>query len=268
MKTPMKFASCLALTLATAAFSLRAEPTPPPGKTTPVTLPPRETVLFVCAHPDDLEGCLGLALLMRTKYAIQVVDFTRGEGGCGDAGFRDGTTAVKRIAEERNVCKALGCDPIFLSQINFKGRAYAEPYVTAELERILLERRPKAVFTHWPVDTHPDHVQCSAATQHALHNVKRDHGFTSELYFFEETVHQTMNFHPQYFVDISSVFPEAEEVIARYVCQDGPTIAKNKKKRTAAHGRTTPRPVAFAEPYATFSGKPLRGGVLEEFAIR
>ena len=28
------------------------------------------------------------------------------------------------------------------------------------------------------------------------------------------------------------------------------------------------RAVAFAEPYATFSGKPLCGGVLEEFAIR
>ena len=228
---------------------------------------PRDAVLLVCAHPDDLEGCLGLALLMRSKYAVQVVDFTRGEGGCGEAGYLDGSTAVKRIAEERSICKALGCDPIFLSQINFRGRAYAEPYVTAELERIIVERRPKAVFAHWPVDTHPDHVQCSAAVQHALFNVKRDHGFSCELYFFEETVQQTMNFHPQYYVDISPVMSEATELIGRYVCQNGTMLAENKKKRTAAHGRSAPRPVKFAEPYATFSGKPLRGGVLEEFAI-
>ena len=228
---------------------------------------PRETVLFVCAHPAALEGCLGLALLMRTKYDVQVVDFTRGEGGCGEAGYRDGSTAVKRIAEERSVCKALGCDPIFLSQINFRGRAYAEPYVTSELEGLIVGRRPRAVFTHWPVDTHPDHVQCSAAVQHALFNVRRDHGFSCELYFFEETVAQTMNFNPQYYVDVSSVFPEAMELIALYACQNGARIAENKKARTAAHGRAAPRPVAFAEPYATFSGKPLEGGVLEEWAM-
>ena len=226
---------------------------------------PRETVLFVCAHPDDLEGCLGLALLMRKKYAVQVVDFTRGEGGCGEAGYRDGSTAVKRIAEERSVCKALGCDPVFLSQINFKGRAYAEPYVTSELEGIIVSRRPKAVFTHWPVDVHPDHVQCSAAVQHALYNVGRDHGFSCELYFFEEPEWQTMNFHPQYYVDVSSVFPEVMELIALYACQNGSRIAEKKKARNAAHGRSAARPVAFAEPYATFSGKLLPGGVLAEW---
>ena len=123
------------------------------------------------------------------------------------------------------------------------------------------------MFAHWPVDTHPDHVQCSAAVQHALFNVKRDHGFSCELYFFEETVQQTMNFHPQYYVDISPVMSEAMELIGRYVCQNGAKIAENKKARTAAHGSSAPRPVEFAEPYATFSGKPRRGGVLEEFAI-
>ena len=76
-----------------------------------------------------------------------------------------------------------------------------------------------------------------------------------------------MNFHPQYYVDISPVMSEATELIGRYVCQNGTMLAENKKKRTAAHGRSAPRPVKFAEPYATFSGKPLRGGVLEEFAI-
>ena len=227
----------------------------------------RDTVFFIGAHPDDMEGCLGLALLMRTKYDVQVIDFTRGEGGCGEEGYRDGSTAVKRIAEEKSVCKALGCDPVFLSQINFKGRAYAEPYVTAELERLILERRPKAVFTHWPVDTHPDHVQCSAAVQHALYNVRRDRGFSCELYFFEETVSQTMNFHPQYYVDVTSVLPEAMELIRRYVCQNGAKIAENKRVRVAAHGRAAPEPVAFAEPYATFSGRPRRGGVLEEWAV-
>ena len=228
----------------------------------------KDTVFFIGAHPDDIENCMGLMLRMRDKYDVQVIDFTRGEGGCGPKGFYDGTTAVLRVAEEREVCKAFGLEPVFLSQINCKGRAYAEAHVTGEIEKLLQERRPRAVFVNWPIDGHPDHVQCSAATMHALFNVKRDTGFTTELYFYEEPPTECQNFRcDAYYVDVSGQIDEACDLIGRYKCQKGWRIAENKRRRIAAHGANAPNPVAFAEVYTTFVGDPIPGGVLEEYAV-
>ena len=80
-------------------------------------------------------------------------------------------------------------------------------------------------------------------------------------------VGQTMNFHPQYYVDVSSVMPEAVELLGRYVCQNGARLAEGKKARLAAHGRRSPRPMAYAEPYATFTGRIRPGDILAEWAV-
>ena len=230
------------------------------------SLEAKDTVFFVGCHPDDIENCLGLMLRMREKYDIQVIDFTRGENGCGPKGYADGTTAVKRIAEEREVCKAFGCEPIFLSQINHNGMAHAEPQVTAEIEKLIVERKPKAVFVNWPIDGHPDHVQCSAATMHAVFQARK--AAPTELYFYEEPPGEGYNFNCHcYYVDVSEQIDEACALCCKWACQHGDRIAKKKRIRLAKHGATAPKPVAFAEVYTTFKGDAVPGGVLEEFAI-
>ena len=228
----------------------------------------RESVFFIGAHPDDLECCLGLMLRMKDRYDIQMIDFTRGEGGLGKAGYLDGTTAVKRVAEEREVAKTFGCEPIFLTQVNYRGRAYAEPYVTAEIEKLLVERKPRAVFVNWPVDGHPDHVQCAAATLHAVYNVKRDHKLTTEVYFYEEPPDEGQNFTPKaYYVDVTEQMDEAYALCCKWACQNGARIGTRKRARLAKHGANAPQPVSFAEVYTTFTGEPMPDGVLAEFAV-
>lgn len=234
-----------------------------------LTLAAKDQVLFFGAHPDDFEACMGLALRMRSDFDVSIVDFTRGEGGCGEEGFRDGSTGRKREAEEREVAKAFGTEPVFLSQVNFKGRyAFANEKVTGEIEDLLLACRPKAVFTHWPLDTHPDHVQCSAAVQHALFNVRRDHRFKTELYFYEVPPWETMNFRPAYHVDITDEIALATNLICKYVCQNGAKIARDKLGRVARQGLEAPVRVAYAERYATFSGRQIPGGVLDRYALK
>ena len=230
----------------------------------------KDIVMFVGAHPDDVENCMGLALRMKDDYDVRVVDMTRGEGGCGTEGWRDGTTAVKRVAEERAVCKELGCEPVFLTAVNYRGRAYAEPYVTSEIEKLLTEWRPKAVFVNWPIDGHVDHVQCAAAVMHAVWNVRRDNGFdpkrfSTELYFYEEPAGETVNYRPLYYVDVTPTIRKAHEVICKYVCQNGKMIADRKLVRTAARGKEAPHAVEYAETYTTFNGERYPGGVLEKY---
>ena len=228
----------------------------------------KDVILYVGAHPDDLEAVAGLAFRMKDDYDFRVADFTRGEGGCGPEGFYDGSTGRTRTEEERRACALLGCEPVFLGQTNFQGRlAFANKTVTRTIEDLVWELKPKAVITHWPVDTHPDHVQCSAAVQHALYNLRRDRGFTTELYFNEEPPSQTINYRPTYYVDVTAVEAQALELVRCYVCQDGEKIAKNKAARMRERGREAKPQVTCAETYTTFSGKPLVGGILERYAL-
>ena len=87
----------------------------------------KDIVMFVGAHPDDVENCMGLALRMKDDYDVRVVDMTRGEGGCGKEGWQDGTTAVKRVAEERAVCGELGCEPVYLTAASWRSTRRRSP---------------------------------------------------------------------------------------------------------------------------------------------
>jgi len=233
-----------------------------------LTLEAKETVFFIGCHPDDIENCMGLMLRMKEKYDVQVIDFTRGENGCGPEGYYDGSTGVKRVAEERAVCKTFGIEPIFLSQVNHSGMAHAEPQVTQQIADLIVERRPKAVFVNWPIDGHVDHVQCAAATMHGIWFAKKRLGYAPELYFYEEPPWEGQNFRCHaYYVDVTDQIDEACKLIGKYVCQKGERIAERKRVRLAKHGVDAPKPVSFAEVYTTFTGDRIPGGVLEEYVI-
>ena len=208
----------------------------------------RDCVAFVCAHPDDLAGCSGTAFLLAEKFDIRVIDFTRGEGGLGKAGFLDGSTAKIRMAEERAACAMLGTEPYFLGETNYCGKmAYAGRRVTEELAGIFGEIKPRAVILHWPLDMHPDHVQSTAAALHALHLA----GLKPEIYFQEQTS-QSRSFQPVYYVDITRVKERKDELIMCYKCQNAPGIRQRKEEDSIFRGRRID--VRYAEAFGVFEG--------------
>ena len=225
-------------------------------------------VLYVGAHPGDLGTVAGLAFRMKGDYDFRVADFTRGEGSCGPDGFYDGSAGQIRAEEERKACALLGCEPVFLGQTNFQGRlAFADETATRAIEDLIWQLKPKAVITHWPVDADSDHLQCSAAVQHAVYNVQRDRNFSTELYFSEGSPSQTMNYCSTYSVDVTPFEAKALELVNCYVSQDGAALARDKAARLRERGREAMPPVVCAETYTTFSGDPLVGGVLEEYLL-
>jgi LmbE family N-acetylglucosaminyl deacetylase len=207
----------------------------------------RERVVFVCAHPDDLAGCSGTALLLSEKFDVRVVDFTKGEGGLGEAGYLDGSCAKTRMAEERAACAMLGTEPYFLSETNFHGAAYAGRKVTQELVDIFNELKPRAVILHWPLDTHPDHVQSTAAALHALYLAK----MKPEIYFQEQTT-QSRTFQPAYYVDITRVKKRKDELIMCYKCQWPEPMRKRKEDDAVFRGRRIG--VKYAEAFGVYEG--------------
>ena len=218
----------------------------------------KEAILFLNAHPDDTDGFAGTAYLLKDRYDIHVVDLTRGELGLGSAGLKDGSTAYRRTQEETKAQAYYGARLHFLSEVD--GSAAAGDRPASELAKILLEIKPRAVFTHWPIDNHADHAQCSAILANAL----RKSGLKPERYFFEEWMRQTRNMIPTYLVDITDVFRHKCAILSCYECQnkDG-YLLKMTEKRARWRGRQRVPAVEYAEPFTTWDGRPIKGGVLE-----
>lgn len=220
----------------------------------------REALVFVGAHPDDSEGFAATAFRLKEKYDIHIVDLTRGELGLGRKGLEDGSTARRRTKEEEEACAFLGATPHFLHEVD--GSACAgKPSVDA-LVKLLDELKPRAVFTHWPVDSHADHVQTAAVVANALR-------FTvakPERYFFEVMFCQTANYRPLYYVDVTATIDSKLKMLSLYACQNsGNGLVDDNRNRAQVRGRE--RGVAFAETFTTFDGKRIPGGVLEPYAL-
>ncbi len=209
-----------------------------------------EKVVFVGAHPDDFAGEIGLALLMRGRFDVHVVDLTHGERGCGEEKFRSGWTKMTRSREEERVCAAVGATLHWLGEVD--GEAYACRETCAAFAALLKDIRPRAIITHWPLDQHLDHVMAYAATMKAVALA----GIKPEIYYHEQD-HQTRGFQPAYWVDISSVEDEKERIIGFYECQCGAgSIAPSKRLAANFRGRNMHHRAAFAEAYAFYPGAP------------
>ena len=192
----------------------------------------RESVVFVEAHPDDLPGHLGTALRLSEKYDVHVIDFTHGELGCGWDKFTNGWTKATRTAEESEVCRRAGfklhwCDAI-------DGFAYADEKVCRQLADYLKEIKPRAVFCHWPIDVHPDHMMSAAAAIKAVGLA----GLSPEMYFHEQDI-QSRGFRTAFYVDITPYVEKKAELARLYACQGGDRIAQRKAESNRVYGRNS-----------------------------
>ena len=233
----------------------------------------KDVVVFVCAHPDDLAGPGGTAILLGEKYDLHVIDYTHGEGGCGEAGFRDGSTKMKRMREEEAACRLAGATLHWLDEPNGH-REWGVPYCAAgtgtceRLSALLKELNPRALILHWPVDNHPDHVMSAAATFRALVNIGRGAcGRGSPEIYFQEQTTQSRTFVPSVYVDITSVVDRKDELIRQYVCQDGEAIARRKREDAVFRGRRAD--CRYAEAFAVMDGTvPAGRGIFDELPAR
>src|SRR5262249_29260055 len=159
---------------------------------------PARPVKVVCvgAHPDDPEsGCGGtLARYAAAGHQVAVVYLTRGEAGI--QGKSHDEAAAIRTREAEAACKILGAKPLFAGQID--GATEVNRERAQALQKLLAEEGPDVVFTHWPIDTHPDHQAASLLTFRAYLALGR----RFPLYYFEvNSGSQTMGFVPTAYVD-------------------------------------------------------------------
>ena len=164
----------------------------------------RLRVVVVGAHIDDPQsGCGGtIALCADRGYEVIALSLTRGDSESIAASLHMSPPelAARRYADAQRSCMLLHCQMAALHYINRGTEVTMARY--KEFGDALLERKPDIVFTHWPIDTHPDHRAASLLTYDAW--LRADRKFP--LYFYEvESGQQTQDFWPTHYVDITAV---------------------------------------------------------------
>ena len=211
-----------------------------------MTIVHKKSICFICAHPDDLIGSAGLAFLMKEsgEFDLHIIDFTHGEWGLRQDGIPDEECAEIRAAEEKKACALLGAKLYFLDEKD--GRSFAGYRVCEKMGDLLRDINPSLVTTHWPLDTHIDHVMCYATTMRAL----AMNNLNVKLLFFEESI-QTRAMPVHYYVGFDeSVMKKKMELVRCYVSQNtNDRIAERKLCEARYHGWKSE--MKYAEPYGT-----------------
>jgi len=119
--------------------------------------------LAVGAHPDDVElGCGGTVIKLLSKgYRVGILDMSRGEMGTrGSAEIR----ATEAAASARLMRLAVR-DNLELPD----GHIWLTEDARIGMVRKIRQYRPRAIFTHYWEDPHPDHVHTCQITREAAH---------------------------------------------------------------------------------------------------
>ncbi len=170
----------------------------------------RLKVIVAGGHPDDPESGCGGTIARYTDLGHEVVAMYLTRGEAGIEGKSHAEASAIRTAEARKACEILKARSLFGGQVN--GATEVSPTRYEEFRKILESERPDLVFTHWPIDTHPDHRAISLLVYDAwLRGGKK-----FALYYFEVmSGAQTQQFSPTHYVDITAT--EARKRAACFV---------------------------------------------------
>lgn len=219
----------------------------------------KDVVIYVSCHPDDLAGSIGTVIRLRERYDVHVIEFTHGERGLGEAGYRDGSTRKTRTAEDEAVCRGIDVPLHWCEAVD--GEAFADRTECERIAALYRQLKPRAIIVHSLVETHCDHMMSAAAAIKATQLA----GIRPEIYFQEQEV-QSRGFQPVYWVDVSTLTERRRELISLWASQDGPAIAERKIRTSEVNALRMARgQYTHAEVFGVFPGTvPPGKGIFDE----
>jgi len=179
----------VAVTGSTAALDLKA------GNVALSPEPRKLKFVVTGGHPGDPEYGCGGTIARLTSLGHEVALLYMNDGAWQE------TSATTRIAEAKKACEILKARPLYARQIN--GHAIIDNQHYKDFQTLLEAEKPDAVFTHWPIDNHPDHRGVANLTYEAWKQMK--HFFA--LYYYEVSDGEdTSQFPaPTHYVDITDL---------------------------------------------------------------
>lgn len=239
------------------------------AQTNSETTKTKKSVLFVTAHPDDWEGCMGgtALLLAKNGYEINVLIATKGERGVKDDEGNKLTDFVMsgeiRAKEAQNAVNLIKGNLYFMGKID--GEVYADKKGVDTVVHYLNKIKPDMIFTMWGVDV-PDHAATGHMAIKALWETGMIHD--KEVYFMEAgRGGQTNQFDPDFYVDITNVYEEKLELVRCHESQNrDDRLAKIKTNHIHGQLARTEQAEAFKSYYPMVNhrwGKKIKFSLLE-----
>ena len=154
----------------------------------------KHKIVFTGGHPGDPEYGCGGTVARLTAAGHDVVLLYLNDGAWE-------TSAAVRMAEAKKACEILKARPMYANQTN--GHAVVDNAHYKAFQKLLEAEEPDAVFTHWPIDNHPDHRAIANLTFEAWKQLKRQF----PLYYYEVSDGEdTTQFPaPTHYLDITEV---------------------------------------------------------------
>lgn len=160
----------------------------------------KKTIVAIGAHLDDIELAAGGTLAKAVREGHDVYMIVMSQSGYTDFNGKVMRTNETAIQEGKNAAKVLGCKELEILDFCNKDIAYDSSTVEA-IEKRLIKYQPDIIFTHWPFDTHQDHVAVGKSTISAARRF-------NTIYFYEPispSGRSYVGFRPQLYVDITDV---------------------------------------------------------------
>ncbi|ODN30443.1 PIG-L deacetylase family protein [Fervidobacterium thailandense] len=179
----------------------------------------KKRVLFIGAHPDDIEIWAGGTIFkMKESGQFEIVHIVLTDGAASLTGTRE-----ERKREQDFALEIL--KPDFHEYLGFPDTSLAfKNDLPIILANIVRKYRPHLIFTHNPLDKHPDHSAIGSAIQKALflastksETLEGEPHLCNNLIFFVSDPLQIPKH--LYFVDISEYVAKKEELIKVFKTQ-------------------------------------------------
>lgn len=228
------------------------------------------TVIFIGPHPDDPEEGSGGTICRMANLKERIIVIYVTSGGKGIGGMSAAEVIKIRTQEAKNACKLINAEPIFLGLED--GAAFPTEKAVKELINIFEKEEPKAIFTCWPLDTHPDHRATSYIVTeaygrtfgHNFNSTMRDPfdltgnsesdplKFPGLFYWSTEVGHQSVAFHPNVFVDITPYIDQKMELVEAHQSQNRNDSLVHWVESDAKHfAKLSGGRIQFAEGFMT-----------------
>jgi LmbE family N-acetylglucosaminyl deacetylase len=153
-------------------------------------------ILFIGAHPDDIElGCGGTLIKhLNNKYNVFALIVSDGERGLNGNRY-------KRITETKNALVDIGFKESNIIFLHIPDTLFIEnrKVILSSIEQICEEHNVERVYTHTNKEYHQDHIVVFEETLRGARKVP-------DILTYETNAHTFSTFSPNYFVDISDVF--------------------------------------------------------------
>lgn len=181
-------------------------------------------VLFVGAHPDDIEAYSGGTAALYAEQGHKVFFCVATNGNVGSSTLSKDEIAAIRHQEALNGAKVIGAELIWLGfDDEFLIDSVETRHAFIEAFRIA---QPEVVICHWREDYNPDHSISGMLVDECIHmggipNIKTKSAPTQNgiphVYFMDTPM--GVNFEPQIYVDISKTFKKKVEMVRAHASQ-------------------------------------------------